>query len=83
MTVDKWPVYAMTAADWKAAMDAVVRELPEPETGSQKNGSRGPTATLMPDATTVDPLSLMLSLQKHPFDRIQLALEELKGQLPW
>ena len=32
----KWPVYAMTAAEWKAAADAGVRELPEPEAGAQE-----------------------------------------------
>ena len=37
----------------------------------------------MPDATTVDPLSLTLSLQENADDRVQLALDELKGQLPW
>jgi hypothetical protein len=37
----------------------------------------------MPDATTVDPLSLTLSLQENGDDRIQIALDELNGQLPW
>jgi len=31
LTEPKWPAYAMSAADWKAATDAGVRELPEPE----------------------------------------------------
>ena len=79
----KWPVYAMTAADWKAAMDAGVRELPEPETGAQEWQLWTYNPALMPGATTVDPLSLTLSLQENADDRIQLALDELKGQLPW
>jgi hypothetical protein len=79
----KWPVYALTAADWKAATDAEVRELPEPETGAQEWQLWSYSPALMPDATTVDPLSLMLSLQENADDRIQLALDELKGQLPW
>jgi hypothetical protein len=37
----------------------------------------------MPDTTTVDPLSLTLSLQENADDRVQLALDELKGQLTW
>ena len=83
LTEPKWPVYAMTAADWKAATDAGVLELPEPETGAQEWQLWSYSPALMPDATTVDPLSLTLSLQENADDRIQLALDELKGQLPW
>ena len=83
LTEPKWPVYAMTAADWKAAMDAGVRVLPEPEAGAQEWQVWSYSPALVPDATTVDPLSLMLSLQDNADDRIQLALDELKGQLPW
>jgi len=83
LTEPKWPVYAITAADWKAATDAGVQELPEPETGAQEWQLWSYSPALMPDATTVDPLSLTLSLQDNADDRIQLALDELKGQLPW
>lgn len=83
LTEPKRPVYAMTAADWKAATDAGVRQLPEPETGAQEWQLWTYSPALIPDATTVDPLSLMLSLQENADDRIQLALDELKGQLPW
>jgi DNA-binding transcriptional ArsR family regulator len=83
LTEPKWPVYAMTAAAWKAAMDAGVRVLPEPEAGAQEWQVWSYSPALVPDATTVDPLSLMLSLQDNADDRIQLALDELKGQLPW
>lgn len=79
----KWAVYALTAADWKAATDAGVRALPEPETGAQEWQIWRYSPALMPDATTVDPLSLTLSLRENADDRIQLALDELKGQLPW
>lgn len=83
LTEPKWPVYAMTAADWKAATDAGVRELSEPETGAQEWQLWTYSPALTPDATTVDPLSLTLSLQENADDRIQLALDELRGQLPW
>lgn len=79
----KWPVYAMTTADWKAVTDAGLHELPGPEEGAQEWQLWSYSPALMPDAPTVDPLSLMLSLQDNPDDRIQLALDELKGQLPW
>lgn len=83
LTEPKWPVYALTAADWKAAKDAGVRELTEPEAGAQEWQLWSYSPALMPDTTTVDPLSLTLSLQENADDRIQLALDELKGQLPW
>lgn len=83
LTEPKWPVYAMSAADWKAATDAGVRELPEPDMGAQEWQLWSYSPALMPDATTVDPLSLSLSLEENADDRIQLALDELKGQFPW
>lgn len=79
----RWPVYAVTAAEWKAATNAGVRALPEPEAGAQEWQLWRYSPALMPDATTVDPLSLMLSLKDNTDDRVQLALDELKGQLPW
>jgi DNA-binding MarR family transcriptional regulator len=83
LTEPKWPVYALNAADWKAATDAGIRELPEPEAGAQEWQLWSYSPALVPDATTVDPLSLTLSLQDNADERIQLALDELKGQLPW
>ncbi|WP_396270335.1 hypothetical protein [Ideonella sp.] len=79
----KWPVYAMTTADWKAAVDAGVRELPMPEDGAQEWQLWSYSPALVPDSATVDLLSLTLSLQDKADDRVQLALDELKGQLPW
>lgn len=83
LTEPKWPVFAMTAADWKAATDAGVRELPEPETGAQEWQLWSYSPALMPDSATVDPLSLTLSLQESADDRIQLALDELKRRFLW
>jgi len=83
LTEPKWPVYAMTVADYKAATDAGVRELPEPVMGAQELQVWRYSPALLPDAPTVDPLSLTLSLQDNADDRIQLALDELKEQFPW
>ena len=83
LTEPKWPVHALTAADWKAATDAGVRALPEPEVGAQEWQLWSYSPALVPDADTVDPISLTLSLQENADDRIQLALDELKGRLPW
>lgn len=83
LTEPKWPVFATTAADWKAALDAGLRELPEPEAGAQEWQLWSYSPVLIPDADAVDPLSLMLSLEDMADDRIQLALAELKEHLPW
>ena len=79
----KWQVYAVSAADWKAATDAGVRELPEHVAGAQEWQLWRYSPALVPDVATVDALSLTLSLLDSADDRIQLALDELKGQFPW
>lgn len=83
LTEPKWPVYALTAADWKLATVAGVRELPEREPGAEEWQLWAYSPALVPDAPTVDPLSLSLSLQDNADDRIQLALDELQAQFPW
>ena len=83
LTEPKWPVYAVTNAEWKAATDAGVRELPEPVAGAQEWQLWSYSPALLPGVATVDPLSLTLSLQDNVDDRIQLALDELRGRLPW
>ena len=67
----------------KAATDAGVRELPEPASGANEWQLWSYSPALLPGAVTVAPLSLTLSLQDNADDRIQIALDELKGQLPW
>lgn len=57
LTEPKWPIYALTAADWKAAQDAGVCELTEPEAGAQEWQLWSYSPALMPDANTVDPLA--------------------------
>jgi hypothetical protein len=79
----KWPVYAISMADWKAAKDAGIHELPEPLLGAQEWQLWSYSPALWPNAATVDPLSLTLSLQNNVEDRIQLALDELKKEFPW
>ena len=83
LTEPKWPVYALTPAEWKVATDRGVRELPEPIEGAQEWQLWSYSPALLPDTATVDPLSLTLSLQDNADDRVQLALDELKGTFPW
>jgi hypothetical protein len=79
----KWPVYAMDGANWKKVIAAGVRELPEPVPGAQEWQLWSYSPALVQGSDMVDPLSLILSLQDSADDRVQLALDELKGQLPW
>lgn len=79
----KWPVYAVSAAQWKEATNAGVRALPEPVAGASQWQVWAYSPALLPSAATVDPLSLTLSLQDKADERIGLALDELNGQLPW
>jgi hypothetical protein len=83
LTEPKWPVYALTPAEWKVATDRGVRELPEPIEGAQEWQLWSYSPALLPDTATVDPLSLTLSLQDNADDRVQLALDELRGTFPW
>jgi len=83
LTEPKWPVYAVDAGNWKKAMDAGVRELPEPVPGAQEWQIWSYSPELIADSDMVDLLSLMLSLHDSADDRVQLALDELKGNFPW
>lgn len=83
LTEPEWPVYALSAMEWKAATDAGIQELPEPVTGAREWQLWSYSPGLLSGTEMVDPLSLILSLQDNTDDRIQLALDELKGQLPW
>jgi hypothetical protein len=73
LTEPRWPVYALSATEWKAASDAGLQELPEPVAGAREWQLWSYSPALLPGAATVDPLSLTLSLQDNADDRIQLA----------
>lgn len=79
----EWPVYAVGPAQWKSSVDAGVRVLPEAVTGAHEWQLWCYCPAIVPSAGTVDPLSLLLSLQDDPDDRVQVALDDLKAQLPW
>jgi hypothetical protein len=77
------PIYAVSPAQWKTATQAGIEALPEPLTGACKWELWHYNPALIPNSETVDPLSLTLSLQDNTDERIQLALDELKGRFPW
>lgn len=79
----QWLVYAVSPAQWKSASQAGIETLPEPLAGACEWELWRYDPALIPDSETVDPLSLTLSLQGNTDERVQLALDELKGRFPW
>ncbi len=77
------PIYAVSPAQWKTATQAGIEALPEPLPGACEWELWHYNPALIPNSETVDPLSLTLSLQDNTDERIQLALDELKGRFPW
>lgn len=77
------PVYAIPLSEWREALKTGTREAPEPSDGAQQLQLWIYDPALVPSRETVDPLSLMLSLQDSTDDRVLQALDALKGQLPW
>jgi len=83
LTEPQWPTYAVGQAEWKAATQAGFETLPEPLPGACEWELWHYSPALVRDSDTVDPLSLTLSLQGNQDERVQLALDELKGRFPW
>lgn len=79
----QWPIYAVSPAQWKTATQAGIEVLPEPMLGACDWELWHYNPALVPNSDTVDPLSLTLSLQGDTDERVQLALDELKGRFPW
>ena len=79
----KLPIYAVSPAQWKAAIRAGAETLPEQLPDAQEWQLWHYSPALIPDSETVDPLTLMLSLQDEADERVQIALGELKKRIPW
>lgn len=78
-----WPVFAVSAAEWRAAAAAGALALPEPVDGGHELQLWSYSPALGGPPDVVDPLSLMLSLRDHADERVQQALDELKATFPW
>ena len=76
-------VYAVSAAQWKAAQQAGIQTLHEAQPAASQLQVWSYSPNLQKEGNAVDPLSLTLSLQDEPDDRAQQALEELKSRFPW
>ena len=79
----QWPIYAISPAQWKKTTQGGIKTLPEPLPGACEWELWNYTPALVPNCETVDPLSLTLSFQGDTDERIQLALDELRGRFPW
>lgn len=79
----QWPSFAVSAAQWKTATRAGIETLPEPLPGACEWELWHYNPVYISNNKTVDPLSLMLSLQANPDERVQLALVKLKERFPW
>lgn len=77
----KQAVYAVHRSHWNGYPAPVDHSAPS--TGELECQLWNYTPALLPDMETVDPLSLILSLRDNADDRVQGALDELMGQLPW
>lgn len=77
------PILAVSNAQWKVAQQSGVRALPESHPSSSQWEVWTYTPTILGEQNTVDPLSLILSLQNQHDERVQQALESLRGQFPW
>ena len=64
-------------------MKGRIETLPEPLPGACEWELWHYDPALIPGSETVDPLSLTLSLQGNTDERVQLALDGLKGRFPW
>lgn len=77
------PIYAVGATQWKAVEQAGVMTLRESRPDASLWQVWSYTPNLLTGSEAVDPLSLTLSLQDEQDERVQQALEELRGRFPW
>lgn len=71
-------VVAIKRAHWSTVNAS--QESPEPTDGYLECQLWNYSPELVPDGDTVDPISLSLSMKGHSDERVEIALEELKGQ---
>jgi DNA-binding MarR family transcriptional regulator len=78
-----WPISAIGQTEWRNAKQGGIKLLMEPAMDCSEWQLWSYSPDLLPDASTVDPLSLTLSLEHGADERVQMALDELRGQFPW
>lgn len=76
------PVYAVNQRDWREVRGRI-EILPEADPGAQRWQIWNYSPALQEGSETVDPLSLTLSLRDEADERVQEALDEVRGTVPW
>lgn len=77
------PIYAIGPHDWRHVKQARLALLPQPADGYTEWELWSYSPALDSESSTVDPLSLMLSLDAVTDERVRMALDELRKRLPW
>jgi len=78
-----WPVYALSATEWRNAKLDGPKLLPQPVDGCSEWQLWTYSPALVRGTHIVDPLSLTLSLEQGADERVQMALDELRKHFPW
>lgn len=81
---DRLPTYALPAATFTANLErGIYRGCQGPEEANVRMESWSYNPLLLGDNSTVDPLSLYLSLRDSPDERVQQQLETLIDKISW
>ncbi len=83
LTDPRYPVYAVTVDEWKVAIRSDIQEVHEPTPDCAEIQIWRYSPVLVLGETTVDPISLWLSLHETSDERVQMALDELREGWPW
>lgn len=83
LTDPRYPVYAVTVDEWKVASRSDIQEVHEPTPDCAEIQIWRYSPVLVLGETTVDPISLWLSLHETSDERVQMALDELREGWPW
>jgi len=78
-----WSTYALSPLQWTTARQARVGMLRVQMPGACEWQLWHYSPALVSNSETVDPLSLTLSLQGEADERVQKALDQLRGKFPW
>ena len=78
-----WATYALSPSQWTAMRHARVETLRVQMPGACEWQLWHYDPALVSNSETVDPLSLTISLQDDADERVQKALDELRGKFPW
>lgn len=74
---------ALSAEQWRRMQHKDIQLVPHKEPGAQRVQIWRYSPDIIEGSPLVDPLSLILSLQDVPDERVRQAMDDLQKQLPW